>query len=130
MTTRLLQILLGVHLFGALPSLLCAVLRTGDYVALFAPSLARLGDPKDSIPFPSVEAAPWWCPLYAWFVTAHFLVGFLLFFPLPLVGWSVAMSARDRGPSVHARAWVWAWGAVTVLTFSPWGFALHYWMAD
>lgn len=139
--TRVLQILLAVYLLAALPSLLVAVIKTGDYLALFAPgrlwvaesSISEYGIreysvAEDSIPEDSILQA-WWNPL-RWFAFAHFIAGFLLFFPLPLVGLSVAMWARDRSPSVRARAWVWAWTAVTVLTFSPWGFALHRWMTD
>ncbi|MDR6321634.1 hypothetical protein [Actinoplanes couchii] len=111
--TWLHGVLVAVYLVGQFGSLLCAVLATGDWGALFDPGLDRLGDPKDSLPSGPmlwVVGLPAAFVIYVWF--------------LPLIGFVLALF-RPR-----SRRWMLVWALLTLLIFSPYGSALHRWLID
>ncbi|SNY28822.1 hypothetical protein [Paractinoplanes atraurantiacus] len=126
--TVALWVVLGIYLIGTFLTLTVAVVRSGDYGALLAPGLERLGDPKDSIPVIGPESV--WNPLFWLVALPHAIV---LYFPqLPVVGLTLAGIALvvARGRSVQAAAWAVVWVALTVLAFSPFGETLHNWLLD
>lgn len=107
-------VLLIIQLVGLFGALICAVVATGDYGAVLAPGLDRLGDPKDSLPDSPVGlwaiGVPMAILIYVWF--------------LPVIGFILAL-VRPR--SVR---WALFWAAMTVLVFSPYGSQLRYWLLD
>jgi hypothetical protein len=126
--TIALWVLLALYLIGTLLTLIVAVVRSGDYGALLAPDLERLGDPKDSVPV--IGPGEVWNPLF-WLVALPHAV--VLYFPqLPVVGLVLAGIAlvRSGGRSLRAVAWAVVWVALTVLAFSPYGEVLHLWLLD
>ncbi|MET0416101.1 MAG: hypothetical protein ABW022_08780 [Actinoplanes sp.] len=126
--TVALWVVLAIYLIGTLLTLTVAALRSGDYGALLAPGLERLGDPKDSIPVIGPDSV--WNPLF-WLVALPHAV--VVYCPqLPVVGLALAGIALvvARGRSSRAAAWAVVWVALTGLAFSPFGEMLHQWLLD
>lgn len=134
--TRLLGVaqflLIALYLLGGFGLLLLAVVRSGDWGALLAPGLDRLGDPKDSIPFgwDSVSNPFAWifgiARLTAMLVVPVAAVGVLL------AGFAVASGRRDGDGRRIRRALlaIVLWLALAALAFTPYGGSLHTWLAD
>ncbi|MFF5084134.1 hypothetical protein ACFY36_44405 [Actinoplanes sp. NPDC000266] len=126
--TFALWVVLAIYLIGTLLTLTVAALRNGDYGALFAPGLERLGDPKDSIPVIGPDSV--WNPLFWLVALPHAIV---VYCPqLPVVGLVLAGIALvvARGRSLQAAVWAVLWVTLTVLAFSPFGEMLHQWLLD
>jgi hypothetical protein len=134
--TRLLGVaqllLITLYLLGGFGTLLLAVVRSGDWGALLAPGLDRLGDPKDAIPFgwDSVTNP------FAWLfgiarVTAMLVVPVAAIGVL-LGGFAVAAGRRDGDRRRVRRALlaIAVWLALAAVAFTPYGGDLHTWLAD
>lgn len=126
--TITLWVLLAIYMVGMFLILIFAVIRSGDYGAFLEPGLDRLGDPMDSVP--SLGPETWWNPL-PWLLVIPY-VSVVVFQPFPVAGLLFAVSSllAARGRSVRAAAWTAVWVALTVLTYSPYGWAIRYWLLD
>ncbi|GIE75384.1 hypothetical protein Aph02nite_13340 [Actinoplanes philippinensis] len=134
--TRLLGaaqfLLLALYLLGGFGVLVLAVVRSGDWGALAAPGLDRLGDPKDAIPFG-------WDSMtnpFAWIFGIARLTAMLV---VPVVtlgvllgGFAVAGARRDGDGRRLRRALlaIGVWLALAAVAFTPYGGDLHTWLAD
>jgi hypothetical protein len=134
--TRLLGViqflLLSLYLLGGFGVLLLAVVRSGDWGALLAPGLDRLGDPKDSIPFGWESATN----PFAWIfgigrVTAMLVVPVVVLGVL-LGGFTLAAARRDGDNRRLRRALlaIGVWLVLAAVAFTPYGGHLHTWLAD
>jgi hypothetical protein len=118
--------LLVACLIGSLGTLLLAAIRTGDYGALLAPGLERLGDPKDSLP----DSVLFWVFVPGLFLSYFiFVVGFAtVFFGLGMLmhTWQVGDRVTFRRLFTSTTAWV----LLTAAAITPFGTDLHRWLLD
>jgi hypothetical protein len=134
--TRLLGVaqfvLLTLYLLGGFGVLVLAVVRSGDWGALLAPGLDRLGDPKDSIPLGWDSATN----PFAWLFGAARLTAMLVVpvaaLGVLLGGFAVAAARRDGDGRRTRRALlaIGIWFLLAAIAFTPYGGNLHTWLAD
>ncbi|WP_433795164.1 hypothetical protein [Actinoplanes sp. CA-252034] len=134
--TRLLGgtqfLLLALYLLGGFGVLVLAVVRSGDWSALPAPGLDRLGDPKDVIPFGGDSIANPFVWIFGIARLTAMLVVPVATLGVLLGGFTVAAARRDG----DGRRLRWAllaigvWLVLAAVAFTPYGGDLHTWLAD
>ncbi|MEG3637360.1 hypothetical protein [Micromonospora palythoicola] len=124
---------LTAALVGSFGVLLAAALRAGDLPALLDPGVARLGDPKDSLPPVGPDSV--WNPLL-WVFELSRVVAMLvqplaaLALLLGLVSLARTWQVGDRSTFRRLAVGTALWCATAVLALTPYGMRLHHWLLD
>ncbi|MBQ1024555.1 hypothetical protein [Micromonospora sp. C95] len=124
---------LTATLVGSFGVLLAAALRAGDLSALLDPGLARLGDPKDSLPPVGPDSV--WNPML-WVFELSRVVAMVVqplaavALLLGLVSLARTWQTGDRSTFRWLAIGTALWCATAVLSLTPYGMQLHHWLLD
>ncbi|MEU4695149.1 hypothetical protein [Actinoplanes sp. NPDC023714] len=118
--------LLVACLISSFGVLLLAAARAGDFGAVLAPGLERLGDPKDSLPGSGL----------AWLFVPGMFVAFFIYafgFVTVFFGLGMLMHTWQIGDRATFRGLLWstaAWVLLTAAALTPFGTDLRRWLLD